>query len=58
MDLNDLKAWDDSELISTWDEALEEYKVGLLRNHERVQSLTPHRNTIVYTSRVKGSRMS
>lgn len=27
MDLNDRKAWDDSDLISTWDEALEEYKV-------------------------------
>lgn len=27
MDLTDAKAWDDSELINTWDEALEEYKV-------------------------------
>ncbi|KIW05244.1 uncharacterized protein PV09_03780 [Verruconis gallopava] len=26
MDLNDASAWDDSELINTWDEALEEYK--------------------------------
>jgi hypothetical protein len=30
MDLGDRKAWDDSDLISTWDEALEEYKVCLL----------------------------
>lgn len=29
MDLNDRKAWDDSDLINTWDEALEEYKVRI-----------------------------
>jgi hypothetical protein len=33
MDFNDRKAWDDSELINTWDEALEEYKVGFQREN-------------------------
>ena len=41
MDFGDGKAWDDSELINTWDEALEEYKVYLGDQlHGSIRSLT------------------
>lgn len=39
MNLGDKKAWDDSELINTWDEALEEYKVS---NHDYAARTCDH----------------
>jgi peroxiredoxin len=43
--------WDDSALIDSWNEALEEYKVG---ESEKIgeRSLTADRNTTVFTREV------
>jgi hypothetical protein len=55
IDMSDKNAWDDSLLINSWNDAVEEYEVSSPAQHE-ILRLTWRRNTIASTSLASDSR--
>ena len=55
-ELSHAQVWDDSELVDSWNEALEEYKVVISRFDVKYLMLTQGRSTTASHSKAKKSK--